>query len=238
MERARREGFFFGAKLVRGAYMYVERDHARDRGYASPIWDTIEQTHANYDRTVARGLEAVAAHDAEIMIASHNQASVEKAVAAMHGMELDQRQAGVYFGQLLGMADPLSFVLGANGYRVRTAPPGVLCCRTSMVQHPEFLQEEGCFVTPSSTLEIVSCHLKAASWRYLSGLDHQLSRAAFHSFVKLHYFAGGVTLHACAGIQVRAIRSGRPSDPVPGAASPGEQHCSGRRAEGKGNGGR
>lgn len=64
-------------------------------------------------------LQAVAAHDAEIMVASHNQASVERAVRQMHDMGLDQTQVGVYFGQLLGMADPLSFVLGANGYKVR-----------------------------------------------------------------------------------------------------------------------
>lgn len=55
---------------------------------------------------------------AEFMIASHNQASVERAVALMHERGLNHRTAGVFFGQLLGMADFLSFVLGANGYRV------------------------------------------------------------------------------------------------------------------------
>ena len=39
-----------GAKLVRGAYMYLERDRAKQKGYPSPIWPSIEQTHANYDR--------------------------------------------------------------------------------------------------------------------------------------------------------------------------------------------
>lgn len=62
---------------------------------------------------------SVAADGAEVMIASHNQSSVERAVALMHERGLDHREVGVYFGQLLGMADPLSFVLGASGYRVR-----------------------------------------------------------------------------------------------------------------------
>jgi proline dehydrogenase len=64
-------------------------------------------------------LGSVAADGAEVMIASHNQSSVERAVALMHERGLDHREVGVYFGQLLGMADPLSFVLGASGYRVR-----------------------------------------------------------------------------------------------------------------------
>lgn len=50
MDRAQREGFHFGAKLVRGAYMYLERAVAEKKKIVSPIWDTIEQTHLCYDR--------------------------------------------------------------------------------------------------------------------------------------------------------------------------------------------
>ena len=54
MERAEREGWCFGAKLVRGAYMFMERDRARQCGYPSPIHDTIDATHANYNECVRR----------------------------------------------------------------------------------------------------------------------------------------------------------------------------------------
>ena len=50
MDRAQREGFHFGAKLVRGAYMILERAVAEKKGIPSPIWDTIEDTHLCYDR--------------------------------------------------------------------------------------------------------------------------------------------------------------------------------------------
>ena len=53
LDRAQREGFFFGAKLVRGAYMHLERQRAQEKRYPSPIWDTIEETHANYNRWAA-----------------------------------------------------------------------------------------------------------------------------------------------------------------------------------------
>ena len=54
MERARREGFTFGAKLVRGAYMFLERERADWMHYPSPVFDTIEETHANYNRCAVR----------------------------------------------------------------------------------------------------------------------------------------------------------------------------------------
>ena len=37
---------------MRGAYLYLERDRAAAKGYPSPILDTIQQTHDNYNRWV------------------------------------------------------------------------------------------------------------------------------------------------------------------------------------------
>ena len=50
MQRAAEEGWKFGAKTVRGAYMVVERGRAAERGYESPIWDSLQETHDNYNR--------------------------------------------------------------------------------------------------------------------------------------------------------------------------------------------
>ena len=50
MQRAAAEGWKFGAKTVRGAYMVVERARAAERGYESPIWDSLQETHDNYNR--------------------------------------------------------------------------------------------------------------------------------------------------------------------------------------------
>lgn len=64
-------------------------------------------------------MHLVAEGRAEFMVASHNQESIEKATQLMHELDLPPRESPVYFGQLLGMADPLTYVLGANGYKVR-----------------------------------------------------------------------------------------------------------------------
>ncbi len=59
--------------------------------------------------------ECVAREGAEVMVASHNQRSVELAVERMAALGLPP-SSGVYFGQLLGMADHLTYTLGAHGY--------------------------------------------------------------------------------------------------------------------------
>jgi proline dehydrogenase len=117
LERARREGWFFGAKLVRGAYMVLERERAAKSGYPSPIHESIEDTHLNYNRCVAEVLEHVAGEGAEVMVATHNQASIEATVTLMGQLGIEANKNGVFFGQLLGMADHLTFTLGRNGYR-------------------------------------------------------------------------------------------------------------------------
>lgn len=55
--------------------------------------------------------------DIEVMIASHNQDSIEIAIKAMKTFNLEPNISPVYFGQLLGMSDHLSFSLGNAGYK-------------------------------------------------------------------------------------------------------------------------
>jgi len=120
LERARRDGFRWGAKLVRGAYLVAERQRAREHGYEDPTQPSLEATHACYDGCVRLVLEQSVARGegSNVLIASHNQQSVEGALARMAALGIDRESGGVYFGQLLGMADHLSFTLGSGGYKV------------------------------------------------------------------------------------------------------------------------
>lgn len=58
-----------------------------------------------------------AGNRAEVMIATHNQASIEHAISLMGKLGI-RRRDGVSFGQLLGMADNITFPLGTGGYKV------------------------------------------------------------------------------------------------------------------------
>lgn len=62
-------------------------------------------------------IERVNREGANVMIASHNQNSLAKTVAKMQECGVGKTD-GVFFGQLLGMADHLSYTLGLNGYAV------------------------------------------------------------------------------------------------------------------------
>ena len=117
IERAHKGGYKFAAKLVRGAYMVLERHHAEAEGLEDPINENINVTHENYNSAVREVISKIASgRDIEIMIASHNQRSIELTLDAMREHKLSP-SAGVYFGQLLGMSDHLTFSLGKHGFK-------------------------------------------------------------------------------------------------------------------------
>jgi len=118
MRRARQGGYGFACKLVRGAYMHMERREAQEHGRPDPVHASLQDTHDCYNSAVGAVIAEVAkgASRVELMIASHNQQSVELALQELRRQGLDAA-APVYFGTLLGMADHLSFSLGAAKFK-------------------------------------------------------------------------------------------------------------------------
>ena len=114
LDRAKRENWNFGAKIVRGAYMIGERERARKLDLISPIFDTYKDTEANYHRVLDMLISDPSRHT-EIMVASHNAHTMQFVLSQMnkHG----KNPKHVYFGQLLGMADHLTFILAAKKFQ-------------------------------------------------------------------------------------------------------------------------
>ncbi|CAN0136374.1 unnamed protein product [Discosporangium mesarthrocarpum] len=97
--------------------MHTERQRALEGGYDSPVWETIEDTHANFNAAVDMVLRHMAeGNRGEVMLATHNQDSIEHAIQRMETLGINKWE-GVSFGQLLGMADNITFPLGSCGYR-------------------------------------------------------------------------------------------------------------------------
>jgi proline dehydrogenase len=100
----------------------AERKRAETLGLPSPIHETIAQTHECFNECVEIMLRKLAEQTragkqpVNVMIASHNQQSIEIATELMHDLDIDRTKGGVFFGQLLGMADHLTFTLGQCGY--------------------------------------------------------------------------------------------------------------------------
>lgn len=116
-------GFYFGAKIVRGAYMAQERNRAVDMGYDDPIHNSYEDTCSMYDQVVETVLQRVSHTPAEVMVATHNEESVQLAVQRMKELGIAQDTGKVSFGQLYGMCDQVSFLLGQKGFSVYKSVP-------------------------------------------------------------------------------------------------------------------
>jgi proline dehydrogenase len=120
-EKAKENNYFLGAKLVRGAYMEKERKRALEKGYPSPIQDSKENTDRDYDAAV----EFCTEHIGRIAFCAgtHNELSSMKLAELMQKMNIPAGNKHIYFSQLLGMSDHISFNLANEGYNVAKYVP-------------------------------------------------------------------------------------------------------------------
>ncbi|MEZ4890971.1 MAG: proline dehydrogenase family protein [Crocinitomicaceae bacterium] len=111
---ARAKGYLLGMKLVRGAYVEKEREYAKRDGVPSPVFDTKEGTDRSYDTA----LEICLRENSLIntCLATHNQASVELAVQLIEEFKIENHHQKIFFSQLYGMSDNLTFNLAASNY--------------------------------------------------------------------------------------------------------------------------
>jgi proline dehydrogenase len=110
------EGFCLGVKLVRGAYMEKERKRAKRNQTPSPICASKEETDANFDTTVSYCLKHL--NNIAVVLGSHNEDSVIQAINLMNQYKIKPNDDRIWFSQLLGMSDYISFVLADEGYNV------------------------------------------------------------------------------------------------------------------------
>ena len=108
------DGVIFGLKLVRGAYMEKERNLAVSMNVESPICDSKDDTDKNFNS----GLDFVFNNLNRIsfVCASHNENSILKVMNMMESKKLKSNDNKIWFGQLYGMSDNISFNLASKNY--------------------------------------------------------------------------------------------------------------------------
>lgn len=114
--QAAAEGFFIGMKLVRGAYMEKEHERAQQLGYPTPICASKEATDLNYDSAVRFMMDNIATM--AIFAGTHNEESSYKLMELMSEKGLSNNDARIWFGQLYGMSDNISYNLADAGFNV------------------------------------------------------------------------------------------------------------------------
>jgi proline dehydrogenase len=119
--RAKSEGFKLGMKIVRGAYMEKERDKADEKGYPSPICKSKQETDDNFNDVLTYILDNI--EDISLFVGTHNEESSYLAMKLMQKNNIAINDNRVWFGQLYGMSDHISFNLAKAGYNVAKYVP-------------------------------------------------------------------------------------------------------------------
>ena len=115
-EKAKAEGFYIGMKLVRGAYMEKENERAQEKGYLSPICVSKEATDENYDASVNYMVEHL--DTMSVFAGTHNELSSYNLMQLMQQKGIAKNDDRIWFGQLYGMSDNISYNLAAHGFNV------------------------------------------------------------------------------------------------------------------------
>lgn len=109
-------GFKFGLKIVRGAYMEKERARAAEKGYPSPIQPDKAATDRDFNDIMRYFIEHV--NTIDFMAATHNEESTQLLASLIDEYNLPKNHPSIYFSQLYGMSDHITFNLAEQGYNV------------------------------------------------------------------------------------------------------------------------
>ncbi|MCA1626172.1 MAG: proline dehydrogenase family protein, partial [Acidobacteria bacterium] len=120
-EKAKAGGYILAVKLVRGAYMEKERERAAEMGYPSPIQPSKEATDRDFDAALNYCLENI--EEIAFVAGTHNEESVCMLAEKLHEKGISHNHPHVYFSQLYGMSDNLSYILADKDYNVSKYVP-------------------------------------------------------------------------------------------------------------------
>jgi proline dehydrogenase len=118
---ARSAGYVLAVKLVRGAYMEKERERAEEMGYPSPIHPDKKGSDRDYNAALEYCIDHL--EDVAFVAGTHNERSTQLLVQMMHKRGLAHDHPQIFFSQLYGMSDNLSYVLAKQGYNVSKYVP-------------------------------------------------------------------------------------------------------------------
>jgi len=113
---AKAKGFYVGMKLVRGAYMEKENERAIANSYTSPICESKSATDRNFDAGVSYMVENIST--LSLFAGTHNEDSSYLVMQLMQEQNVPVNSDAIWFGQLYGMSDHISYNLSEAGYNV------------------------------------------------------------------------------------------------------------------------
>ena len=113
---SKKKSFVPGVKIVRGAYMEKERLRAKKLGYEDPICKNKTETDDNFNnalRFLVKNLKSF-----NFMVGSHNEESSHLLMELMKRNKIKTSNKHIWFAQLYGMSDQISYNIASLGYNV------------------------------------------------------------------------------------------------------------------------
>jgi proline dehydrogenase len=118
---AQKGGYHYGIKLVRGAYMEKERARAEKMGYPSPIQPTKDKTDIDYNKALELILDNI--DSLALCAGTHNEYSSKFLTELVEKKGINKEDKRIYFAQLLGMSDHISYNLSSANFNVAKYVP-------------------------------------------------------------------------------------------------------------------
>lgn len=121
IEKGKANGFHVGAKLVRGAYMEKERARAIAKKYPSPIQDSKEKSDTDYNAALEECVKNIGMMG--LCAGTHNEISSLFLVELLNKYAIQSSDKRIFFSQLFGMSDHISYNLALANYNVAKYVP-------------------------------------------------------------------------------------------------------------------
>lgn len=119
--KAKAGNYILGLKIVRGAYLEKERDRAIEMNYPSPLYETKQKTDQAYDEALKICVNEFPT--VEICAGTHNDRSTQLLAQLMLDRKITKSDDRIWFAQLLGMSDHLSYNLASEGFNAAKYMP-------------------------------------------------------------------------------------------------------------------
>jgi proline dehydrogenase len=121
LANANKNNFFIGLKLVRGAYHEQEIERSKEMGYPCPVHKIKKNTDTDYNKALEICIENI--DIVSVCAGTHNEKSSKLLINLLEKYNISKNDKRVYFSQLLGMSDHISYNAAKKGFNVAKYVP-------------------------------------------------------------------------------------------------------------------
>ena len=121
IKAGKNKGIYIGVKLVRGAYHEQEIQRALEKNLTCPVHTLKENTDKDYDDALELCMKNI--NLVSVCAGTHNEKSSKKLISLIKNYNIRKDDDRIFFSQLLGMSDNISYNTSKAGFNVAKYVP-------------------------------------------------------------------------------------------------------------------